>query len=210
MRVILAIAIGLAFATTAAAQTVPDRYGPPRAGVQTASAAQAMAYGGRMLSWASKVEPAPAVAPRAPEPAAPQAQAPQPRRELMASRAYTLGEIEQAPEPQPAHAAAPPARPASLYDTPAPRTAAAAPQPAPVAAPPAPVRVAAAPTAAPMAAPGGGAPTRLYSLHREYGMAPDPTPQVPAGERYVLVGPPDAPQPAPDGAKADDGQDRPF
>lgn len=208
MRVILAIATGLAFfATAAAAQTVPDRYGPPRAGVQTASAAQAMAYGGRMLSWASKVEPAPAAS-RPPEPAAAQAQAPQPRRELMASRAYTLGEIEQAPEPQPAYAAAPPARPASLYDTPAPRTAAAAPQPAPAA--PAPVRLAAAPTASPMAAPGGGAPTRLYSLHREYGMAPDPTPQVPAGERYVLVGPPDAPQPAPDAAKADDGQDRPF
>jgi hypothetical protein len=36
----------------------------------------------------------------------------------------------------------------------------------------------------------GGAP-RFYSLHRGYGLEPDAIPEPPAGNRYVLIGPPD-------------------
>lgn len=76
--------------------------------------------------------------------------------------------------------------------------------PAPQAAPPAPVQPpAAAPApqpAAAYAAPSSAAPpaaqaegprsVRFYSLHREYGMTPDPIPQS-SGDHTVLIGPPD-------------------
>lgn len=226
MRVILAFATTLALASSAAAQTVPDRYGPARPVVMAAATTPAAVYGGRMLSWSSKTAPvaeAPQV-PQAPPAPQPRAERPPAQADLM-SRAYTLGAVEQ---PTPA-----PARPASLYDSPSPQAFAPqplAPQPAPIArqSAPAPRQSAPAPAvaqqqqpaepirmaAAPMTPPGGGAPVRLYSLHRQYGMTPDPTPQVPKGEHYVLIGPPDTAQPNPDSdadaAKADDGPARPF
>ena len=84
------------------------------------------------------------------------------------------------------------------------------PAPPPVARPPnAPLRMAATPSS--VAA--DGAPVRLYSLHREYGMTPDPTPPTPKGQHYVLVGPPDTAEPdsnAAEAAKADSRPDRPF
>ncbi|MFN3521890.1 MAG: hypothetical protein ACK4YQ_06550, partial [Phenylobacterium sp.] len=87
----------------ASAQPALDRYGPPRADVRLAAAAPA--YGGRMLTWASKVEP--------PAAAAPQPSAPAPR--AADPRAYSLGDVEAAPAPAPA----------SLYDSPPPAPAAA-------------------------------------------------------------------------------------
>jgi hypothetical protein len=43
---------------------------------------------------------------------------------------------------------------------------------------------------------------RFYSLHREYGRVPDAIPPQAAAPRYVLIGPPDAP----DAKAAGDGQ----
>lgn len=64
-----------------------------------------------------------------------------------------------------------------------------------VAADPAPAPVASPPQQLAQAAPHAGEPTRLYSLHRAYGMTPDAIPEPPKGDRYVFIGPPDgAPQ----------------
>ena len=38
-----------------------------------------------------------------------------------------------------------------------------------------------------------GNPSKLYSLHRSYGLEPDLIPEVQGGDRYVFIGPPDAP-----------------
>lgn len=104
--------------------------------------------------------------------------------------------------------AAPPARalrPAQSPVPPAP-VAAAAPQMAPQPMQPAPVRMAAAPPA-PRSI--GEAP-RLYSVHRDYGLAPDAIPEPPAGaNRYVLIGPPDGQRAsAPKDDDNDDQNDR--
>ena len=47
-------------------------------------------------------------------------------------------------------------------------------------------------------APAAGGHTRFYSVHRGYGLTPDAIPEPPAGDRYVLIGPPDAPAPKTD------------
>ena len=167
MRVLLTATIGLCCATGAAAQPVPDRYGPPRTEAVTVAA-----YSGPMLSWPSRAA-APARAEPAPAPAAPE-------------RARTLGQPAPALTPQ-----TPPApRPANLYDTPGPQAAAQ----------PAPARLASASAT--------GAPTRFYSLHREYGMTPDPTPAQTSAPRYVLIGPPDGAASAPQ--RDADSSSRPF
>ncbi len=49
--------------------------------------------------------------------------------------------------------------------------------------------------------PHAGTEARLYSLHREYGLQPDAIPEPAAGQRYVLVGPPDRPAAPRDDAK---------
>jgi Wiskott-Aldrich syndrome protein len=108
------------------------------------------------------------------------------------------------PQVEPAQVAArpqplPPARPPEAAPPPPVRQAAAAlPQSLYDAAPPAP---APAPRLAQVQPPPqrGAAPSRLYSLHREYGMAPDAVPAVPSGANYVLIGPPDLPAEAEDG-----------
>jgi hypothetical protein len=160
MRPILAVFLALVGATSASAQTVQDRYGPPRrpaapaSSLVMASLGRAPApYGGPMLDWASKghiqaevvaspVQPVPTVAAPIPRPA--------PASMLRAPRA---------------------ALPANLYDTPAPTVVAARPA--------TPAR--------------GSATPRFYSLHREYGRAPDAIPDQPTQPRYVLIGPPDEP-----------------
>ena len=57
-----------------------------------------------------------------------------------------------------------------------------------------------------------GEGSKLYSMHRAYGLEPDAIPAVEAGDRYVFIGPPDAPAPKKtdddDDSQADDG--RPF
>ena len=57
-----------------------------------------------------------------------------------------------------------------------------------------------------------GEPSKLYSLHRSYGLEPDTIPETPAGNGYVFIGPPDAPKAAEDkGDDADEGlQGGPF
>jgi len=97
----------------------------------------------------------------------------------------------------------PPAAPAAQPEfaptpAPAPPVAMAAPAPRPQALPQ-PQRMAYAPArpqpiAAPQAPPphhDAGAGPRYYSLHREYGLAPDTIPEQSAAPRYVLIGPPD-------------------
>lgn len=96
-------------------------------------------------------------------------------------------QIAARPQPQPS---APPARTISAWsEDPLPQSLYDAPVDAPQ--PPAP-RMAQAPVA-PAPQRQGAAPSRLYSLHREYGMAPDVVPATPSRTSYVLIGPPDAP-----------------
>ena len=171
-------------AAPAAAQSPPDRYGPARSAATLAMSA----YGGRMLTWSGKsaeqvAAPVQQAAPSAVQPA-PAAFAPPPP-------------VAPAPAATPAPAPAPIAR---LTERAAPQAAAAPPSA------PQPFTVAATAPAA-LRAPGGGAPTRLYSLHRAYGLSPDPAPQVESAPRYVLIAPAEAPATA---APDDADQERPF
>lgn len=104
--------------------------------------------------------------------------------------AQPRAEAEPRPQPQPQ----PPAR------------AAMEPAPAPVAMPAARPRQLADASAA---AQGGTGGVRLYSLHRGYGLTPDVIPEPPAGNRYVLIGPGDAPAAAGGEAKDGEGEDAP-
>lgn len=212
MRAVLAIIVGLAFPLTAAAQTAGDRYGPTSAVRLNQTAGET--YQGRALSWANKqaaVQSNPAVGlPPAPTPYREQpTYAPfQPQVPLPLQ--------QRAPAPVPAAYTQPP--PTSIYGSTAPAAPAAPPAVRPVAyavapAPtPAPARaVAAQPPVQPqrvaaMVPPGQGGATRLYSVHRGYGMTPDAIPEPPAGNRYVLIGPPDG-APAPDAKTDDDAPD---
>lgn len=184
MRRLLILAVLLA--SPAAAQTAGDRYG---SGDGTGSRPQAptsvaQRYSGRVLTWSGKVMAAPAAS--------------GPTSPRLANTAPQLrGAPQQAAGPAPFQPQAPSAAPASM------RQAQAAPI-APTA------RVAPAPPTTPKALPtslygatsrgpvlAGGLPAhagteaRLYSLHREYGLQPDAIPEPPAGQRYVLIGPPD-------------------
>jgi hypothetical protein len=109
--------------------------------------------------------------------------------------------------PVTAHEPPPQLRPAQPAAEPALAPVAAAPAPAlqPAANQAAPVRLAAAPPAPRTI----GEPPRFYSVHRDYGMAPDAIPEPPAGaNRYVLIGPPDGAAPPPND-NDDDQNDRP-
>jgi hypothetical protein len=194
MRAVLAIVVGLACPLTAAAQTAGDRYGP--ASAARLNQVSAEAYQGRALSWANKqavVQTAGVTLPQSPAPyrqqptyAPFQPQTPLPLQARAVAAPPAQSQMQQPPQPQPA---------ASIYMPP--RQQQQQQQPAVQPAPPTqaqPQRVAA------MVQPGMGGPTRLYSVHRGYGMTPDAIPEPPAGNRYVLIGPPDAPP----GAKTDD------
>ncbi|UTP38729.1 hypothetical protein M9M90_16075 [Phenylobacterium sp. LH3H17] len=200
--------VALASASPAAAQMAGDRYGDrsPTA----AAAAIGASYDGPTLSWSRKTQPASPVAGGLPP--APRIQrGPEPR-------AY---QPFQPQTPIPLQWSAPKANlPGTLYDTPpaaAAQQIAATPPPAP-AAQAQPMRLAAvAPSPALLGGPpatvastprGAGGATRLYSVHRGYGLTPDAIPQQPGGDRYVLIGPPDADvqaSPKPDDDGPDDG-----
>lgn len=230
MRVVLAIVVGLTCPLAAAAQPAGDRYGP--ASPLQVSEAAATAYQGRALSWANKQvapqPPQPQQPLSAPSPVQQQrAQAPTlpppPSRYQPPAPAYVPFQ-PQVPLPLQQPAPAGPAKavqrpPTSIYGalaTPPQPVAPAAPAPAPalVAAPaaapkPIPQRLAQAAPAQPalqrVAQPKPGGTPRLYSVHRDFGMTPDviePT----KGDRYVLIGPPDAPTPK---SKTDDDDDAP-
>lgn len=216
MRVVLAIVVGLACPLTAAAQPAGDRYGP--ASVQQRNEAAASAFQGRALSWSNKQTAPSSAAPAPQAPPAPRLPAaPTPYRQASIP-AYApfqpqvplpLQQRQAAPQAQPAPSLPTsiygPATPASALAKPAPMVrpsiAAAAPPPAAAPAARAPVRLDQPTAAAPApqrlasAAPAMGA-TRLYSVHRGYGMTPDAIPELPAGNRYVLIGPPDGEAPA--------------
>jgi hypothetical protein len=199
MRAVFAILVGLACPLSAAAQTAGDRYGPTS--VARLNQAASEAYQGRALSWANKqaaVQTNPGQAlPSAPTPYRQQpTYAPfQPQVPLPLQQQKPVAAVQPQRLPQ--------RLPTSIYGQAAP-TPAAAVAPAPVrqtAPAPAPRAVEAPPQRLAAATPGGvgGAP-RFYSVHRGYGMTPDAIPEPPAGDRFVLIGPPDAPQ----NAKTDD------
>ena len=102
--------------------------------------------------------------------------------------------------PAPARLDPAPPLPASLYARPQPDTTArtAPPPSAPAVAVPPPQRLAALAAPTPAATPPHppGPTTRYYSLHREYGLAPDHAPEQSRQPRYVLIGPPDTPKPS--------------
>ncbi|MBC7166678.1 hypothetical protein [Phenylobacterium sp.] len=197
-------------AAQAHAQVVQDRYGPPPAHqlaptgpeAPPEGAAQAAAYGGTMLGWANKRSPRAETATAAAAPQRPQALALAHQFARPASSPPTpptavqpgyepVGRAEIA-RATPALLGGPPAAPLpqSLYG------------PAQAAAP------SAQQTA--QAAPAGGGRTHLYSVHRPYGLTPDAIPAPPAGDRYILVGPPDAPAPSEEAADDAEGLDRQF
>jgi hypothetical protein len=144
------------------------------------------AYQGPYLAWSGK-QPAAAAPPAdlaeasyAPAPNyAPSSYVPQAPRNSPAPAA-----------PRPAAAPWPPAGGASDLFPPAPPAAAQA-APAAAAQPPsAPSHVATAAAPVSAAAAEGTTSVRFYSLHRAYGMSPDPIPAPTAGHT-VLIGPPD-------------------
>jgi Meckel syndrome type 1 protein len=91
-------------------------------------------------------------------------------------------------------------------------TAAATPAPSPFAPPqaappaPAPQRLADNSAAAAPAA-SNAVPVRFYSLHREYGMTPDPAP-TPTERPMVLIGPPDNPPAQPPSGDSVSGENQ--
>ena len=134
-----------------------------------------------------------------PPPAAAAYQAPAPRPASGVQPGYEpvlRAPLAPAADPAPDLLGGPPSGPlpTSIYGQ-----AAAAPQ-----APAAPRTYAQAP-ATPRA---GG--SQLYSLHREYGMTPDAIPAPPAGDNFILVGPPDSPEAPGDEDEPAQGLDRQF
>lgn len=211
MRSITVLAL-IAASLPAAAYAAGDRYGD-RSPAQ-ASAQIAQTYHGPTLSWSNKVAPAAPAVSDAPPNEHPRTQALAGRSRASAlPPAPEMRGVErertyrpfQPQTPIPLQWSAPKANlPGTLYD--APVAAAAAPQPTPparIASTP-PQQLATAPTQYAAAAPellggpiagpppqrGVGGATRLYSVHRGYGMAPDAIPESRGG--YVLIGPPDA------------------
>lgn len=212
MRHLLVLAAVFASAAPAAAS---DRYGEAR-GAPAADQTQQQ-LGGRTLSWANKTasQAGAPVAYAAPEPLALAGQymrgrtsggsrldslPPPPGQPQRTASVYASGYQPFTPQepyrpqaaPRPVTTQAPPALvapppvaaqsglPTSLYSPPPADAAIGRPQQ---------IAEATSPTA-PVAA-GVGEGSRLYSVHRGYGLAPDAIPKPP-GDNYVLIGPPDA------------------
>lgn len=194
MRLVLAALIAVVGASAASAEAVQDRYGPPRKAVDVAALGPG-AYNGPLLGWAGKAAahveaPAPPAQPPARQVPAPQAYAPQPAAPAIPAPQFTPQNTRQyASRPvQAAPVAMRPAEPAAIR----PATTAAAPaafdpRPQLAGGPPPATQAAPAAVSRPTATP------RYYSLHREYGRAPDAIPPQVMAPRYVLIGPPDPP-----------------
>jgi hypothetical protein len=186
---IAASATGCALALASAA-SAQDRYGPtPGAYGVAASAAAATPLRARFLSWTGK-----AVSAAAPAPAAAPAQAVwQGRlsaapvaggRSLAAYRAAPVGQQGWRPVPLRSAAAPGPQPTPALAGAPQPQTLAARPLPTSIYAPPAQgaaTGVAAMPAPRYRTAANSGADDRVrfYSVHRQYGLQPDPPPIPP-------------------------------
>jgi hypothetical protein len=167
------------------------------------------AYHGPFLTWAGKSAP-PAAAPAPPaEYVSPLRAAPMPPPAPEALPVAAPSRPVANPAPPPSVMPTPVALRSTHLAPPAPMAYAPAPTPARVAAkgaakdPPAQqlAQAAAAPRAAPPLPPTG---VRFYSLHREYGMTPDPI-AAPQDRPMVLIGPPDNP-PQQSQDDAQDGQ----
>jgi len=157
----------LSAASVAAAQD--DRYDPPRDVVGEGQVTPAV-YNGPFLTWAGKTPPSAPASPAAPPPAAATAHfEAQPTRQSPASAQIVA-----------------PAAPPTVLPPSSVQAMTAAPAAPPVAA----QAASAPPTAQPSATTQGA---RFYSLHRDYGLTPDPDP-APTGNSLVLVGPPTGPQ----------------
>ena len=174
------------------------------------AAAQSNGYSGPMLSWAGKTAapvtapppPAPMAMPSAPVGDEATAYVAPPRRAAPAQRYVAPPEDRSPPtqdETRTSVPAPPPAAPATAY-------VARARPPAPQEAPPTQVAQA-TPNPTPAVSDSSRVPPRLYSLHREYGMTPDPI-AMPKDRGMVLVGPPDeAKKETPDDAAAAENGD---
>lgn len=167
MRLVLAITVLAASASSAHA--AEDRYGPRQAAapVAVATSATARPYAGSMLGWSGKSA---APAPQAERPTAPV------RPALMSGGLYRPSSPPQAPvaaaPPAPAPAGYASTAPTSLYSRPSSQT--------PVDRLP--------PPPSPTTVQGGlyaSSGPRFYSVHRPFGETPDPIPAVPAGERLA-------------------------
>src|SRR5579871_1225730 len=199
MRTLLALAASaLALGGLAgAASAQPDRYGPPPAWLERARTS-APAYKGPFLTWADKTSAAPAASA---QPVAP----PEPARQRQ------MAALVRPPTPAHPPRFSPPPPPAQAYAPPPPSYAPPqrplAPPPSTYAPPqPAPVVAAAAQPPGPAAQAAASAPSsvRYYSLHRAYGLAPDPDPK-PTNRPLVLIGP--LPAERDDGDASDDNGD---
>jgi hypothetical protein len=208
MRLALALLASLACAQGAAAQTVQDRYGPPRPVARPPAAAVAAPgvqqvatlspYAGRMLNWTGKAttpvpeapaEPAPPVAVQQPVAAPPPvAVAPPPRLLPRPAAAHTPA-VAAAPPP----VAAPPAPAPTVAVAPPPRAPVEAPAPrqearqAPVAAPP-PVR-APAPASPVPPAPRPEARAQAAPLPDSLYAAPPPAAPAPKPQQLAAAAP---------------------
>ena len=189
LPVLAASALALSsVAGVAAAQD--DRYDPPRPDVMGEGRAPPVAYQGPFLNWPGKGSPAPAARPASSSPSF----APPPSRPPSSA--------QNAPPPSaPPPSAPPPSAPPPCAPPPSAQ--------AMTAPPPAPAQAASAP---PPAVQANGSPqlgVRFYSLHRDFGLTPDPDP-TPTDQPMVLVGPPTGPQTASgasDGGVSNDGDD---
>jgi hypothetical protein len=170
------VALSLALSSVAGVTAAQDdRYGAPRSDAEGQGQATPVAYQGPFLSWAGKTQLA-----------------------------------------QPAPMTQAPAAASAAYAPPPPRQPPASPQiaPPPVAPPPSAAATPTAPTAPPGQAQAASAPppaqadastqlgVRYYSLHRDFGLTPDPDP-APTDHPLVLVGPPTGSQSG--GGVSDDG-----
>jgi hypothetical protein len=215
MRHLLVLAALFVGAAPAAAS---DRYGEAR-GAPAADQTQQQ-VGGRTLSWANKTaaQAGAPVAYAAPEPLALAGQymrgrtsggsrldnlPPPPGQPQRTASVYASGYQPFTPQepyrpqaaPRPVTVQAPPAlaAPAPVTAAPSLPTSLYSPPPADAAiGRPQQIAEAASPTAPATAGVGEG--SRLYSVHRGYGLAPDAIP-TPQGDNYVLIGPPDSGSP---------------
>lgn len=202
MRPAAILAVVLAATLASVTAHAEDRYGPPRTVAKAAAKPAFNPYSGPMLGWSNKVAPAtPNGTPRLqqPEPLALARQFIRPTRVAPPPPPPPPPSEEPRPDFLEGRPSAP--LPDSLYGGPP-----AAPQaPVPPEAPRAPE--AARPqqlSAAPATPPSAGSPSRMYSVHRPYGLDPDAPPTPATGQNYVLIGPPDEPQ-----GDADEDDDKP-
>ncbi len=168
-----------ALATPVHAQWAGDRYGFGPA-PKSAAAAAPSAMAGRVLSWSNKLATASPLAVSPSQNSSYEARAQNEPTPPLDSVPQRIAALSPAPDP----ASRPFARQPVQRFAPAPRSvelAGGPTEPPQYARPEQPIRQ--------VATAGTSGQARYYSLHREYGLAPDAIPEQPTGARYVLIGP---------------------